>query len=59
MPFPVDLKFIQETEKELGLLFPDIFKQKMMIENGGEIQTDEDDWQIFPFFDKTDNKRIS
>ena len=59
MPFPVDLKFIQETEKELGLLFPDIFKQKMMIENGGEIQTDKDDWQIFPFFDKTDNKRIS
>jgi len=59
MPFPVDLKFIQDTEKELGLFFPDIFKQKMMLENGGEIQTDEDDWQLFPFFDKTDNKRIS
>jgi hypothetical protein len=59
MPFPVDLKYIQETEKELGLVFPDLFKQKMLIENGGEIQTDEDDWQFFPFFDKTDNKRIS
>lgn len=59
MPFPVDIKYIQETEKELGIEFPEKFKQKMIIENGGEIMTEEDDWQIYPFFDKSDNKRIS
>jgi hypothetical protein len=59
MTFPIDEKYIHETETELGFEFPDKFKQKMIIENGGEILTDEDDWQIYPFFDKSDNKRIS
>lgn len=59
MPFPLELKFIEDAENELGILFPDHFKNKMMLENGGEIQTDEDDWQFYPFLDKSDNKRIS
>lgn len=59
MPFPVDIKYIIETEQEFGLLFPYSFKSKMMIENGGELMTDDDDWQLFPFFDKSDKKRIS
>ncbi|MFV0293744.1 MAG: SMI1/KNR4 family protein [Paracoccus sp. (in: a-proteobacteria)] len=59
MPFPIDLKYIEETEKELGLIFPDIFKAKMKKENGGEIETENDNWQIIPFFDKSDKKRIS
>lgn len=29
-----------------------------MQENGGEIVTDDDDWELFPFFDKSDPKRI-
>lgn len=59
MPFPIDLKYINETEQELGLVFPDKFKSKMTKENGGELMTENDDWQLFPFFDKSDNKRIS
>ena len=59
MPFPVDKKFIEELENELGLSFPDKYKTKMTTENGGEIQTDEDEWTLFPFLDKSDNKRIS
>jgi len=59
MPFPVDLKYIVEFETDLGLSFPEKFKAKMTIENGGEIQTDEDEWTLFPFLDKSDNKRIS
>lgn len=59
MPFPVDEIYIKETESELSLDFPEKFKLKMIEENGGEIITDEDEWQIFPFFDKSDNKRIS
>lgn len=59
MPFPMDIKYINETEKELGVIFPDKFKSKMIKGNGGELLTEEDDWQLFPFFDKSDNKRIS
>lgn len=59
MAFPIDIKYIIETEQELGLVFPDNFKAKMMKENGGELITEDDDWQIFPFFDKSDKKRIS
>ncbi|UQB69986.1 SMI1/KNR4 family protein [Epilithonimonas zeae] len=59
MPFPIDLKYIEETEKELGLTFPDSFKNKMRKENGGALSTKEDDWQLFPFFDQADQKRIS
>ena len=59
MPFPIELKYIIETEKELEIEFPESFKTKMTQENGGELMTEEDDWQLFPFFDKSDNKRIS
>ena len=59
MPFPIELKYIIETEKELEIEFPESFKSKMTQENGGELMTEEDDWQLFPFFDKSDNKRIS
>lgn len=59
MPFPIDLKYIEETEKELGLTFPDSFKNKMRKENGGTLSTKEDDWQLFPFFDQADQKRMS
>lgn len=31
----------------------------MVQENGGELMTEDDDWQLFPFFDKSDKKRIS
>lgn len=59
MAFPIDIKYIIETEQVLGLVFPDNFKSKMMQVNGGELMTEDDDWQLFPFFDKSDNKRIS
>lgn len=59
MPFPLDRKYIIETEQELGVIFPDSFKSKMTIENGGELMTEDDYWQLFPFFDKSDNKSMS
>jgi hypothetical protein len=58
MPFPVDEQFIQETEKELGLTFPVAFKNRMKKDNGGEIETADDTWTIYPFFDRSDIKRV-
>ncbi|WP_177764452.1 SMI1/KNR4 family protein [Flavobacterium sp. I3-2] len=59
MPFPIDEKYIIETEKELGILFPYNFKLKMIKENGGEMVNEDDDWNLYPFFDKSNKKRIS
>ncbi|HEX8017686.1 MAG TPA: SMI1/KNR4 family protein [Flavobacterium sp.] len=59
MAFPIDLKYIIETERELEVEFPYEFKQKMINLNGGALITEDDDWQLYPFFDKSDKKRIS
>ena len=59
MPFPIEIKYIQEAEHELDLIFPESFKIKMLNENGGELISEDEDWQMFPFFDKSDKKRIS
>lgn len=59
MPFPIDVKYIIEAEEELEVHFPPLFKEKMIEENGGEVATEYDDWNLYPFFDQSDKKRIS
>ena len=59
MPFPIDEKYIKETESELNVKFPNEFKNRMMKSNGGELVSDEFEFELFPFFDKSDQKRIS
>jgi hypothetical protein len=56
MPFPVDEKYIIETEKELGKGFPSWFRIKMMSENGGQIEAVGDVWEIYPFWNKASKK---
>ena len=68
MPFPLEYKFISATEEQLGFKFPEQYKAKMQIDNGGEFginlfdEDDDDDniegWFLFPFQDTTDIKRI-
>lgn len=68
MPFPLEYKFISATEEQLGFKFPEQYKAKMQIDNGGsfEINLSEDEdedyyiesWFLFPFQDTTDIKRI-
>ncbi|WP_299434025.1 SMI1/KNR4 family protein [uncultured Aquimarina sp.] len=59
MPFPVEEKYIIDTEKELEVTFPKSFRIRMMKLNGGEIENEEVHWVFYPFFDKSDKKRIS
>ena len=59
MPFPVDIQFIEAAEKELGVVFPPLFKAKMLKENGGELIIEDDGWMLYPFFDKSSAKKIS
>jgi hypothetical protein len=58
MPFSLDKRFINEAENELDVVFPKVFVQKMLEENGGEAFSENDDWTLYPFLDKTDDKRI-
>lgn len=53
MAFPIEEQYILAAEKQLNLVFPTSFKNKMMIENGGDVFVQDDDWQIFPFFDQS------
>jgi len=59
MPFPVEEIYIKKTEEKIGTEFPSSFRMKMMRDNGGEIETEDDNWQLFPFFDESDKKRLS
>ena len=59
MPFPIDEKYIIETEEKLSLTFPKSFREKMMASNGGEVETPPDAWELYPFWDKSNKKRLS
>lgn len=56
MPFPIDEKYIKETESELNVKFPNGFKNRMIKINGGELITDKFEFELYPFFDKSNKK---
>ena len=59
MPFPIEEKFIKETEDKLNVTFPFSYRNKMLEQNGGELIIEDEDWQLIPFLDKSDKKRIA
>ena len=58
MPFPVDAKWITQTEEKLGVRFPASFVTAMSKMNGGFVRTRIDHFDLFPFLDASDRKRI-
>jgi hypothetical protein len=58
MPFPVDAKWIMQTESKLGVRFPASFVTAMSKMNGGSVRARIDDFQLFPFLDASDRKHI-
>lgn len=58
MPFPVDVKFVTEAERKLGVKFPASFVTRMVRSSGGEVDTPPDSWVLFPFLDMSDRKRL-
>jgi hypothetical protein len=59
MPFPTTLEFIIEAESQLGVQLPESFRAHLLASNGGEVDAEDDTWQVFPVFDKSDRKRIA
>jgi hypothetical protein len=58
MAFPVDERFIEIAEADLGVKFPDSFRNKMMLSNGDGVEVLHDYFQLHPFYDTSDKKRI-
>jgi hypothetical protein len=58
MAFPVEEKFIERAEAELGTKFPKSFRNKMMELNGGGVEVATDYFELHPFYDTSDKKRI-
>jgi hypothetical protein len=59
VPFPIEETELVATEEKLGAKFPTSFRERMMRQNGGEINAGDDVWRLFPFLDASDKKRLS
>jgi SMI1 / KNR4 family (SUKH-1) len=59
MPFPVEVAFIQEAERQLGRKLPMDLRLRLHRENGGGIRAAGDEWQLFAVDDPSDRKRIT
>lgn len=58
MPFPVDEKWINEAESKLNVSLPLSYRQSISKENGGHITINEETWDLYPIWDKSNKKRI-
>lgn len=58
MPFPVDGKWIAETEARLGVRFPPSFVASMLKSNGGAVDVGNDVFWLYSFLDGSDRRRI-
>jgi|SRR5882672_7745055 len=59
MPFPITAEEISKTETKTGFKFPLDLKSRLSKDNGGEIEVGNDCWQLIPFLDSSDRKRIA
>lgn len=59
MPFPVDIKYINDAEQKLGVKFPPAFVNFMVRQNGGCVSVEADDFQLYPFLDSSDRKQLA
>ena len=58
MGFPVEDSLIANAEKELGRALPPPLRNRLVRNNGGEIEADGDTWTLHPVWDPTDRKRM-
>ncbi len=56
MPFPIEKKYVVETETQLGRTFPSWYRIKMMSENGGQFEALGDMWDLYPVWNKANKK---
>ena len=59
MPFRIAIDQLEKVEAELDAKLPGEYREAMLIDNGGEGSTEEDDWNFYPLKDTSDRKRLS
>ena len=59
MPFPTKAQWIDAAETALGLKLPAEFRAYLVASNGGEVETENDTWEIHPVLDASDRKRVA
>ena len=59
MPFAVERRYVEETEAKLRVRFPAAFVARMLRMNGGTVSVAGESWQLFPFWDRSDRKRVA
>jgi len=57
MPFPTDVEHTDRAAAKLGVAFSASYVERILRENGGTVEVDGDEWQLYPVFDDTDAKR--
>ncbi len=55
---PVEERFIVDAERALGVRFPAGYRAWLRRQNGGEVQIDEEWWDLHPVADTSDPRRI-
>jgi len=59
MAFDLSEEYLVQAEAKLGARLPASYRRAMMEENGGEVTTEDEDWQLYPILDSSDKKRLS
>ena len=59
MPFPVDVRFVEQVEESVSMRFPEAYRQALLRDNGGEVEIDED-WffDLYPVKDDSEPVRL-
>lgn len=58
MAYPVDESRIREAEALLGRSLPAALRSRLSRDNGGSVECDGDEWQVFPVRDPSDRRTM-
>src|SRR6266540_1129377 len=58
MAFPATIALIEQMEGRLGCSLPFRLRERLLIENGGEIKACNDIWQLHPVWDPKNRRTI-
>ena len=59
MGFPTTDECLRKAEEALGVHLPPVLRDRLLRNNGGEVEAADDVWQLFPVQDTTDRKRLA
>ncbi len=59
MAFPGSEELVAAMEARLGRRLPDAHRDRLILENGGEIKAARETWTLYPVWDATNRKTMS